>query len=33
MILILALLEAAGVVSIVPFMAVLTDPQVSGQQP
>jgi hypothetical protein len=33
MILTTALLEAAGVASIVPFMAVLTDPQVSGQQP
>jgi hypothetical protein len=33
MILIMALLETAGVASIVPFMAMLTDPRVSERQP
>jgi ATP-binding cassette, subfamily B, bacterial PglK len=33
MILIMALLETVGIASIVPFIAVLTDPQVSVQQP
>lgn len=33
MILVMALLETVGVASIVPFMAVLTDPRISEQQP